>query len=144
LHGYWSDVTRTFALPSSTIPSEHLKIWYTVKAAQEVALGRAREGVRAEAVDAAARAVIESAGFGKYFTHRLGHGIGLEVHESPYLRGGYTRELLTGHTFSNEPGIYIEGKVGVRLEDCMVIDKDGQAVLLTKEVGGASRSPWMP
>lgn len=86
------------------------------------------------------------------------------MHESPYLRGGYDRKIEIGNTFSNEPGeepllrtlhalgrslvvrlgIYIEGKVGVRLEDCMVIVKSGQAVLLTAGVGGAARSPWMP
>ncbi|KAG8882026.1 hypothetical protein FRB97_008800 [Tulasnella sp. 331] len=144
LHGYWSDVTRTFALPQSQIPSGHLQIWKVVQNAQSAALTMAKAGVVAEDVDAAARLVIEEAGYGERFTHRLGHGIGLEMHESPYLRGGYKRKIETGNTFSNEPGIYVEGKVGVRLEDCMVIDKDGQAVLLTAEVGGAARSPWMP
>ncbi|KAG8984572.1 hypothetical protein FRB93_006417 [Tulasnella sp. JGI-2019a] len=144
LRGYWSDVTRTFALPTSQIPSGHLQIWKTVQDAQMAALTMAREGVMAEDVDAAARLVISKSGYGERFTHRLGHGIGLEMHESPYLRGGYKKEIEIGNTFSNEPGIYIEGKVGVRLEDCMFIDKSGQAVLLTAGVGGAARSPWMP
>lgn len=74
LHGYWSDVTRTFALPASQIPSGHLEIWKIVQNAQSAALTMAREGVVAEDVDAAARMVIEAAGYGERFTHRLGHG----------------------------------------------------------------------
>ncbi len=70
-------------------------------------------------------------------------GIGLEVHEQPYLRGGSEDTIEIGHTFSDEPGVYIEGKVGVRLEDCFYIDDEGNAVYLTQAAGGQSRSPWL-
>lgn len=110
MHGYWSDVTRTFALPSSRIPSEHLKIWYTVKAAQEAALESAREGVRAETVDAAARAVIEAVGYGKYFTHRLGHG---QWALSPYvdtsIHFSRSRHRARGARVAVPPGWIYEG-----------------------------------
>ena len=70
-------------------------------------------------------------------------GIGLEVHEQPYLRGGSEDVIEIGHTFSDEPGVYIEGKVGVRLEDCFYINDEGRAVYLTQVAGGQSRSPWL-
>ena len=81
---------------------------------------------------------------GKYFTHRLGHGIGLEVHEAPYLVGGAKDVLRPGHTFSDEPGVYIEGEVGVRLEDCFYVDTNGSAVYLTEGTGGQATDPWHP
>ncbi|KAJ7349214.1 peptidase M24, structural domain-containing protein [Mycena albidolilacea] len=140
LHGYKSDVTRTVALPGSKIPAEHLKIWHDVRAAQTAAVGAAHEGVIAAEVDKAARASLNS----EYFTHRLGHGIGLEVHEDPYLNGGSKTILETGHAFSNEPGIYQVGKVGVRLEDCFYVHENGSAVFLTAGVGGQAKSPWSP
>ncbi|KAJ7090277.1 peptidase M24, structural domain-containing protein, partial [Mycena belliarum] len=141
LHGYQSDVTRTVALPHSKIPTEHQKIWYDVRSAQSAAFITAHNGVIAAEVDKAARA---SLGNSKYFTHRLGHGIGLEVHEDPYLNGGSKTVLETGHVFSDEPGIYITGKVGVRLEDCFYIGEDGNSVFLTAGVGGQAGSPWNP
>ncbi|KAG5716297.1 hypothetical protein E4T56_gene10642 [Termitomyces sp. T112] len=144
LHGYYSDVTRTVALPGSTIPLEHHDIWKYVRAAQTTALRAARAGVLTRSVDGAARQLLGSEGYATYFTHRLGHGIGLEVHEDPYLRGGSDVVIRSGHTFSDEPGIYIEGQVGVRLEDCFVIREDGAAILLTEGVGGQSQSPWAP
>jgi len=144
LHGYASDITRTFALPDSTIPSENLEIWYLVQAAQTIANLAARAGAKTGDVDKVARVVLEAAGYGQYFTHRLGHGIGLEGHESPYLRGGNDAIISVGNTFSNEPGIYIEGQVGVRLEDIFVIDEDGSPRFLTQGVGGPSRGPWEP
>ncbi|KAJ7168239.1 peptidase M24, structural domain-containing protein [Mycena crocata] len=141
LHGYKSDVTRTVALRDSSIPEEHLKIWYSVRSAQSSALSTAHEGVVAAEVDKAARSSLNHS---TYFTHRLGHGIGLEVHEDPYLNGGSKTVLETGHAFSNEPGIYIVGKVGVRLEDCFYIQHDGSSVFLTAGVGGQAKSPWSP
>ncbi|KAJ6618365.1 peptidase M24, structural domain-containing protein [Mycena sp. CBHHK59/15] len=141
LHGYRSDVTRTVALPGSEIPEEHLSIWYHVRSAQIAASHAAHEGAIAADVDKAARSYLNNTG---YFTHRLGHGIGLEVHEDPYLNGGSKSILETGHTFSNEPGIYMEGKVGVRLEDCFYIHDDGSSVFLTDGVGGQAKSPWRP
>ncbi|KAI0048732.1 peptidase M24 [Auriscalpium vulgare] len=142
LHGYVSDVTRTFLLYHSV--NAHLSKWYLTKAAQEEAFDAAKAGVVTSEVDAAARDFLDIVGYGKYFTHRLGHGIGLEGHEAPYLRGGSKDIIQSGHTFSNEPGIYIERQVGIRLEDCFYINKDGDAVYLTEGVGGPSRSPWEP
>ncbi|KAG8914761.1 hypothetical protein FRC00_011066 [Tulasnella sp. 408] len=108
LHGYWSDVTRTFALPESHIPSRHLELWNIVKEAQNAAFKVATKGANATDVDRAARGVIEKGGFGEFFSHRLGHGIGIDLHESPYLRGDSQNHLAVGNTFSNEPGKSIE------------------------------------
>ncbi|KAF8184894.1 peptidase M24 [Mycena galopus ATCC 62051] len=141
LHGYKSDVTRTFALSGADIPAEHLQLWRDVRAAQSAAITTAHEGVIAAQVDKAARTSLNNS---KYFTHRLGHGIGLEVHEDPYLNGGSKTVLETGHAFSDEPGIYKLGKVGVRLEDCFYIHENGTAVFLTAGVGGQAKSPWSP
>ncbi|SJL04691.1 uncharacterized protein ARMOST_08061 [Armillaria ostoyae] len=102
------------------------------------------QGVVAKHVDEAPRLFLGLAGYAKYFTHHLGHGIGLEVHEDPYLNGGSEVILQTGHTFSDEPGVYIEDKVGVRLEDCFYIARNGSAVYLTTGVGGPASSPWKP
>ncbi|KAJ7929241.1 peptidase M24 [Mycena leptocephala] len=132
LHGYKSDVTRTLALPGSEIPQVHLDIWRNVRSAQNAAISTAHEGVIAAQVDKAARSALDNS---KYFTHRLGHGIGLEVHEDPYLNGGSKSVLETGHAFSNEP---------VRLEDCFYIHENGSAVFLTAGVGGQAKSPWSP
>ncbi|KAG9225982.1 hypothetical protein CCMSSC00406_0006396 [Pleurotus cornucopiae] len=148
LHGYWSDVTRTFALPDSSIPDDHLAIWHHVHAAQSLARVATYPGALTNHPDIVARARLMLDGYGPYFTHRLGHGIGLDVHESPYLRGvpaAQATRIQTGHTFSDEPGVYIEGKVGVRLEDCMVVEQGAPyATFLTAGVGGAALSPWEP
>ncbi|KAL1669318.1 peptidase M24, structural domain-containing protein [Schizophyllum commune] len=145
LHGYKSDLTRTVALPSAHIPADHLQIWDHVHAAQSAALKTAKAGVEMRKVDEAARERLEATSYAPYFTHRLGHGIGLEVHEDPYLRGGNDLIIKTGHTFSDEPGVYIEGKVGVRLEDCFYVDEEsGEGVLFTAGVGGQATSPWSP
>ena len=130
VEGFRSDVTRTvfFGRPSD----KQLRVWDVVKKAQTAALKAARPGATCESVDRAARQVIEEAGFGpdyKYFTHRLGHGIGMEGHEYPYLVRGNTLKLEPGMTFSDEPGIYIYGEFGVRIEDCMVITEDGARIL---------------
>ena len=104
-------------------------------AAQTAALEAAKPGVPCEAVDAAARKVIEDGGYGpgyKYFTHRVGHGMGMDGHEWPYLVKGNTLPLAPGMTFSDEPGIYIPGEFGVRLEDDMVITENG-AELMTPQ-----------
>jgi len=126
VEGFQSDVTRTvvFGKPSDKIR----QVWEIVKRAQDAALAAARPGVPCEAVDAAARKVIVDAGYGpdyKYFTHRLGHGIGLDGHEYPYLVRGNKLPLQPGMTFSDEPGIYIVGEFGVRTEDVIYIAEDG-------------------
>ncbi|KAJ3821175.1 peptidase M24, structural domain-containing protein [Lentinula raphanica] len=147
LHGYHrktSSVPQTVALYQTKVPPEHRAIWGDVHFAQTVASRVALAGTITQDVDAAARSFLDLTGRGSYFTHRLGHGIGLETHEEPYLRGGSLDIIQTGHTFSNEPGIYIEGKVGVRLEDCFYIDSSGQSIFLTEGVGGQALSPWDP
>jgi len=130
VEGYRSDVTRTIVFGKPT--DKQKRVWEVVKKAQTAALKAAKPGVACEEVDAAARKIIEEAGFGpgyKYFTHRLGHGIGMEGHEYPYLVKGNRLKLEPGMTFSNEPGIYIYGEFGVRIEDCMVITEDGARIL---------------
>ena len=126
VEGYSSDISRTFVLGK---PTDRMKQVFEIEhRAQTAALKAARPGVECQAVDAAARKVIVDAGFGpgyKYFTHRVGHGIGMDGHEWPYLVKGNTQKLVPGNTFSDEPGIYIPGEFGVRLEDDMVITADG-------------------
>ena len=130
--GYQSDVTRTgvFGKPLEKVAS----VYEIVRKAQDAALDAARKGKLSGTVDDAARKVIVDAGYGpgyKFFTHRLGHGIGLDGHEHPYLVRGSKTVLEPGMTFSNEPGIYIPGEFGLRCEDDMVIAADGAAQLLT-------------
>ncbi len=130
VEGYRSDVTRTivFGKPSDKM----IRIWDIVKKAQTAAFRACRPGAACEDVDAAARKVIEDAGFGPdyaYFAHRLGHGIGLEGHEYPYLVRGNKLRIEPGMTFSNEPGIYIAGEFGIRHEDSMVATEDGARCL---------------
>jgi Xaa-Pro dipeptidase len=131
--GYASDVTRMGILGK---PSEKIARAYELtRKAQDAALDAARAGRLSGTVDDAARAVITSAGYGpdyKFFTHRLGHGIGLDGHEHPYLVRGSKTNLEPGMTFSNEPGIYVPGEFGIRCEDDMVIMPDGPAQLLTQ------------
>jgi Xaa-Pro dipeptidase len=132
VEGYSSDVTRTGVLGK---PSEKVQRTYEiVRKAQDAALDAARKDRLSATVDDAARGVITSAGYGpgyKFFTHRLGHGIGLDGHEHPYLVRGSETILAPGMTFSNEPGVYIPGEFGLRCEDLMVIAEDGPAQLLT-------------
>ncbi|HWC20519.1 MAG TPA: Xaa-Pro peptidase family protein [Terriglobales bacterium] len=126
VEGYQSDITRTFVLGKPT--DKMRKVFEIVHRAQSAALKQARPGVEAQSVDAAARKIISDAGYGpdyKHFTHRLGHGIGMDGHEWPYLVRGNTIALRPGMAFSDEPGIYIRGEFGVRLEDDMHITEDG-------------------
>jgi Xaa-Pro dipeptidase len=129
LHGYASDITRTWAFGDpTTIDDRRRRAWDVVRAAQAAALATIRPGVRCAEVDAAARAVVEAAGFdGDYghFTHRLGHGIGMQVHEPPYLVRDGEHRLEPGNTMSNEPGIYRPGEFGIRLEDIVAVTEDG-------------------
>jgi Xaa-Pro dipeptidase len=132
LEGYHSDVTRTgvFGKPSGKVQ----QVYEIVRHAQDAALDAARSGRLSGTVDDAARAVVTNGGYGpdyKFFTHRLGHGIGLDEHEHPYLVRGSKTVLEPGMTFSNEPGIYIPGEFGLRCEDDMVITENGPASLLT-------------
>ena len=126
VEGYSSDISRTFVLGKAT--DRMRQVFELDRRAQDAALKAARPGLPCEAVDAAARKVVEDGGFGpgyKYFTHRLGHGMGLDGHEWPYLVRGNTLPLAPGMTFSNEPGIYVPGEFGVRVEDDMLITETG-------------------
>jgi Xaa-Pro dipeptidase len=126
VEGYQSDITRTFVLGKAT--DKMKKVFDIVHRAQSAALGAARPGVECGEVDAAARKVITEGGFGpdyKFFPHRVGHGIGMDGHEWPYLVGGNATKLQSGMTFSDEPGIYIHSEFGVRLEDDMYITENG-------------------
>jgi len=132
VEGYESDVTRTGILGKPT--EKMLRAYAAVRKAQDVTLDAARAGKLSGSVDDAARAVITTAGFGpdyKFFTHRVGHGIGLDGHEHPYLVRASKTVLEPGMTFSNEPGVYIPGEFGIRCEDDMAITVDGPAQLLT-------------
>jgi len=133
VEGYQSDLSRTFVLGKAT--DKMKQVFGIVKQAQAAALKAAKPGVACEAVDAAARQVIADAGYGpdyKYFAHRVGHGIGMDGHEWTYLVKGNTTPLAPGMTFSDEPGVYIRGEFGVRLEDDMLITESG-AELLTPQ-----------
>ena len=129
VEGYESDISRTVVLGNPNKVSDKMKkVWDIVHRAQTTAHAAAKPGVPAEAVDAAARKVITDAGYGpdyKYFTHRVGHGIGMDGHEWPYLVRGDTMPLAPNMCFSDEPGIYIRGEFGVRLEDDMHITENG-------------------
>jgi Xaa-Pro dipeptidase len=127
LHGYSSDVTRTgvFGAPPT---DRQRRVWDLVRRAQVAAFEAARPGVECQAVDAAARRVIEDGGFGPgyaYLTHRLGHGIGLDGHERPYMVRGDRTRLAAGMTFTDEPGIYIAGELGIRHEDTVAVTESG-------------------
>ncbi|MEX1367619.1 MAG: M24 family metallopeptidase, partial [Nannocystaceae bacterium] len=129
LHGYRSDISRTWVHGRAS--AEVRRAFDTVVAAQRAALRRIAPGTACGEVDAAARSVIEGQGFGRdyeRFTHRLGHGIGLEVHEHPYLVRGSSRVLAPGMTMSNEPGIYVPGRFGIRIEDIVAVTADGHEV----------------
>ena len=133
VEGYQSDLSRTFVLGSAS--PKMRAVFDIVHRAQEAADTTARPGLPCEAVDAAARKVITDAGYGpdyRYFSHRVGHGLGMDGHEWPYLVRGNTLPLAPHMTFSDEPGIYLRGEFGVRLEDDMVITENG-AELLTPQ-----------
>ncbi len=121
--GYCSDITRTVVTgPPST---EITACYSALEEAQQAAVAAATAGVTAEHVDRVARDIIGRAGFGELFVHRTGHGIGIEEHEDPYLVAGNHEELRPGHAFSVEPGIYLPGRFGMRLEDIVIIATDG-------------------
>ena len=127
--GYCSDITRTVAFHSITEKQQH--IYETVLAAEEKAIAAANIGITAGKLDQIAREHISAAGYGEYFTHRLGHGIGIDVHEFPSLHGESDVELVEGMSFTIEPGIYLPGEGGVRIEDMVFITKNGAESLTT-------------
>jgi Xaa-Pro aminopeptidase len=121
--GYAGDKTRSTQVAPAT--DEYRKVYEVVKEAQQTAFEAVRPGVTCEGVDIAGRRVIEKAGYGKYFTHRIGHGLGLDGHEYPYLVWGNKRKLEPGMVTSIEPGIYLPGKWGIRIEDIVYVTEDG-------------------
>jgi Xaa-Pro aminopeptidase len=122
--GYNSDSTRTYAVGAPR-DADVAATYAVLQRAQQAAVDAVRPGATAESIDAAARDVIASAGFGEYFIHRTGHGIGLDVHEEPYIVAGNDLELEPGMAFSVEPGIYQPGRWGARIEDIVVVTADG-------------------
>jgi Xaa-Pro dipeptidase len=132
--GYISDLTRTFAVKD--VDEECRKIHKIVQEANAAGRAAGRPGVPCAAVDKAARDVIEQAGYGVYFTHRTGHGIGMEGHEEPYMRGDNMQLLEPGMAYTVEPGIYLPNRNGVRIEDNVVITETGADVLsdMTREI----------
>jgi len=127
LDGYCSDMTRTVF--TGTPPAEFSHVYGVVAEAQAAGVEAAQVGRPCSEVDRAARSVIEDAGYGAYFVHRTGHGIGLEVHESPYMVAGNDEPVQAGHVFSVEPGIYLPGRWGVRTEDIVAATADGPVAL---------------
>ena len=125
--GYISDLTRTFAI--GDVDDEYMKIHRIVQEANAAGRAAAKPGVPCADVDKAARTVIEQAGYGAYFTHRTGHGIGMEGHEEPYMRADNMQLLEPGMAFTVEPGIYLPERNGVRIEDNVVITENGANVL---------------
>ncbi len=121
--GYCSDSTRTYAVGDPG--AEFLALYQVLQAAQEASGAWVRPGVSCASVDAAARDVIEAAGYGELFVHRTGHGIGLETHEDPYIVTGNDLPLEPGMAFSVEPGIYVADRHGARIEDIVVVTEDG-------------------
>ncbi|KAM6505582.1 hypothetical protein FSOLCH5_013757 [Fusarium solani] len=149
--GYSSDICRSFLIDGpendaeiaeDSLRDEKEKVWQIVLDAQTAAAKAFQPNNTAASVDIAARTVIENAGYGYGFTHRLGHGIGIKAHESPYLNKFNKQALLQpGMTFTNEPGIYLEGKFGVRHEDIYLVREDGEAELLTGTRATGLREP---
>ena len=129
--GYCSDITR--CVFTGSIPGDVASTYATLKKAQQAAVDAVKPGVTLGDIDAAARNVIADAGFGDNFIHRTGHGIGTEVHEQPYVKAGNDEIVSVGHAFSIEPGIYLDGKWGMRLEDIVIVLEDGALRCSTTE-----------
>lgn len=135
--GYYSDITRTVFVGTAPAPdSEEAKVYGLVKEAQEAAVQAARPGMSGEGLDAVARDILDRSGYGEHFIHRLGHGIGLDGHEPPYLVKGNAALLGARMAFSIEPGLYLPGKFGVRIEDVVVLGEGGAERMnnVTREV----------
>jgi Xaa-Pro dipeptidase len=130
--GYWSDITRTRVFGGA--PSDEFKkVHAIVLDAQSAAIERVKPGVACQEVDRAARAVIDKAGYGQFFTHRLGHGLGMDGHEPAYLVRGNAQRLEPGFVFTVEPGIYLPEQFGVRIEDDVACGPDGAIVLSRRD-----------
>jgi Xaa-Pro aminopeptidase len=132
VEGYCGDITRVAAVGEAS--DEARKVYDIVYRAHQAAIDAIQPGVTAEEVDAAARKVIVDAGYGEFFLHRTGHGIGLECHEAPNIVGGNKTVLQPGHCFSIEPGIYLPGQFGVRLENIVTVIEDGRARVFNQPI----------
>ena len=130
--GYHGDITRTVAVGTASDEAKH--VYDTVYRAYAAGVAAVQPGALASDVDAAARRVITDAGYGDYFIHRTGHGIGLDDHETPYMMAGNKTLLQPGHCFSIEPGIYLPGRFGVRLENIVTVSEDGTARVLNEAI----------
>lgn len=124
-NGYHSDMTRTLLVDGGTVDPEYRTVHEVVNTARQAAHDAVKIGVTCESVDAAARKVITDAGYGEYFVHRTGHGIGVDLHEDPYIREGNGELLEEGMAFSIEPGVYLAGRFGVRIEDIAIVTQNG-------------------
>lgn len=129
IDGYWSDMTRTIGI--GEVSEEARLVYRLVAEAHRAGVGKCLAGNTCGEVDAAARGIIAAGGYGESFIHRTGHGLGLEIHEEPQIVGGNPQVLEPGSVFSVEPGIYLPGRFGVRIEDCVVVNPDGPATELT-------------
>lgn len=127
VNGYCSDLTRTFAI--GKLEPELERIYETVLKANMAGRAAGKPGLAASEVDRASREVIDQAGFGEFFTHRTGHGLGMEAHEAPYISSANTELLKAGMTYTVEPGIYLPGKGGVRIEDNVLVTEEGTVTL---------------
>ena len=121
--GYFADFTRTFSIGAPT--EKQRKVYDTVKAAQAAGTIIAKPNLQAKAIDKEVRGIIERAGYGEYFVHRTGHGLGIEVHEAPWINSANSSKVRPGMVFTIEPGIYLPGKFGVRIEDNIVLTSSG-------------------
>ena len=130
--GYHGDITRTVAVGEAS--EEAKRVYEVVYKAHQAAVAAVRPGATAHDVDAAARQVIADAGYGEFFIHRTGHGIGLDDHETPYILSGNYTKLQPGHCFSVEPGVYLPGKFGVRLENILTVTDDGTARVFNEAI----------
>ncbi|KAI8633483.1 Creatinase/aminopeptidase [Xylariaceae sp. FL1651] len=150
LHGYEADVTRTILPSGVTVSNELMSVWHTVRASQTAAFEKMYPNETCRDADAASRVPVALEGFAPYYTHRLGHGLGLEGHEHPYLNGANHEKLKAGVVVTNEPGIYVTNEqatqlgknkgFGVRLEDAILVTEDGGVPL----TGRRANSPWDP
>lgn len=131
VQGYTSDITRMHFF-GDEMPPQYREVFNTVLAAQSAAFEAGRPGTACQGLDRIARSVIRGAGYGEYFTHRLGHGVGMDGHEPPYLVEGNSRRLEPGMVFTIEPGIYLPGQWGVRIEDDVVVREGGLEAMSTR------------